>query len=111
MKDYDMSVLYHPIKANIVADALSKLSMSSVFHVEDCKKKLVQEIHQFARLGIRLVDSSEGRVCVQSSSELSLLFEVKEKQDRDPSLVKIKESVQSQKVEVFSQEGDSVLYC
>ena len=30
LKDYDMSVHYHPAKANLVAGSLSKLSMSSV---------------------------------------------------------------------------------
>src|SRR5688572_26991763 len=35
LKDYDMSVLYHPAKANVVADALSRLSMGSVSHIED----------------------------------------------------------------------------
>ncbi|WMV49802.1 hypothetical protein MTR67_043187, partial [Solanum verrucosum] len=35
--DYDMSVLYHPKKANMVADALSRLSMGSVAHIEDDK--------------------------------------------------------------------------
>ena len=67
--------------------------MGSVAHVEDSKKKLAQEIHQLDRLGIRLVDSSEGGVCVHSSSESSLVSEVKEKKDRAPSLVKLKESV------------------
>ena len=41
LKDYDMSVLYHPGKANVVADALSRLSMNSVSHVEDEKKELL----------------------------------------------------------------------
>ena len=45
MKDYDMSVLYHQGKANVVADALSRLSIGSVSHVEDNKKKIAQEIH------------------------------------------------------------------
>ena len=38
LKNYDMSVLYHPGKANVVADALSRLSMGSVAHVENDKK-------------------------------------------------------------------------
>ena len=59
MKNYDMSVLYHPGKANVVADALSRLSIGSVSHVEDSKKKLAQEVHQLSRLGIRLVDSKK----------------------------------------------------
>ena len=41
-----MSVLYHPGKANIVADALSRLSMGSVSHVEEGKKELVKDVHR-----------------------------------------------------------------
>ncbi|KAH0689080.1 hypothetical protein KY289_016438 [Solanum tuberosum] len=48
--DYDMSVLYHPGKANMVADALSRLSMGSIAHVEDEKKELVRDVHRLARL-------------------------------------------------------------
>ena len=66
-------------------------------------------MHRLARLGVRLVDSAEGNVWVQSSSESSLVSEVKEKQDKDSSLVKLKESVKDQKVEVLSQGADGVL--
>ncbi|KAF3640409.1 putative ribonuclease H protein-like [Capsicum annuum] len=61
--------------ANVVADALSRLSMGSISHVDDRKKKLAQEVHQLSRLGARLVNSSKGSVCVQSSSESSLVSE------------------------------------
>ena len=37
LKDYDMSILYHPSKANVVTDALSRLSMGSTSHVEEKK--------------------------------------------------------------------------
>jgi len=40
-----MSILYHPCKANVVEDALSKLFMENVAHVEDDKKELVHEVH------------------------------------------------------------------
>ena len=33
-----MSVLYHPRKANLVADALSRVSMGDAAHVVDKKK-------------------------------------------------------------------------
>ncbi|KAF3677661.1 hypothetical protein FXO37_04720 [Capsicum annuum] len=89
-------VLMQHGKANIVVDALSRLSMGSVAHVDD---------------GVRLVDIEEGDIWVQSSFKSSLVSEVKEKQDSDLSLVKLKESVQDQKVEVFSQRGDGVLHC
>ena len=40
LKDYDMSVLYHPCKDNVVEDALSKISMGSLDHISDDKKEL-----------------------------------------------------------------------
>ena len=41
-----MSVHYHHGKANVVADALSRLSMGSVSHIDDEKKEFVKEVHQ-----------------------------------------------------------------
>ncbi|KAF3655942.1 hypothetical protein FXO38_14448 [Capsicum annuum] len=53
LKNYDMSVLYHSGKDNIMVDSLSRLSMDSVAHVENDKGELVWEVHQLARLGVR----------------------------------------------------------
>ena len=49
-----MSVLYHTGKANMVADALSRMTMSNVSHVDEAKKNLVKDVHRLARLGVRL---------------------------------------------------------
>ena len=38
LKDYDMSVLYHICKSNVVAYALSRMTMGNVTHVEEGKK-------------------------------------------------------------------------
>ena len=46
-----MSVLYHPDKANVVADALSWMTMGSVSHLDEAKKDLTREVLRFARLG------------------------------------------------------------
>ncbi|KAF3616045.1 putative DNA repair protein complementing XP-C cells-like [Capsicum annuum] len=70
LKDYD--ILYYPGKAIVVADALSRMSMGSVAHVDDGRKKLAQKVHYLFRLGILLVDSTEGSAWVQCSLELSL---------------------------------------
>ena len=61
-------MFFNPGKANVVADALSRLSMNSVSHVEDENKELVREVHHFARLGVRFVDSSNGSVTIQNGS-------------------------------------------
>ena len=50
LKDYDMSVHYHPGKANVVADALSRLFMGSVSHVNEKRLELVKDVHRLARL-------------------------------------------------------------
>ncbi|KAH0775084.1 hypothetical protein KY290_012221 [Solanum tuberosum] len=60
LKDYDMSVLYHPEKANVVADAFSHVSMGSVSHVEEEKRELARDVHRLAQLGVRLEDSPKG---------------------------------------------------
>ncbi|WMV33653.1 hypothetical protein MTR67_027038 [Solanum verrucosum] len=46
LKDYDMSILYHPGKANVVDDALSRLSMGSTTHFEEDKKELSKDVHR-----------------------------------------------------------------
>ena len=68
LKDYDMNVHYHPGKDNVVADALSSMSMRCIAHVEDDKKELVKDIHRLGILGLRLVDSTTGGASVHPSS-------------------------------------------
>ncbi|WMV58602.1 hypothetical protein MTR67_051987, partial [Solanum verrucosum] len=106
--DYDMSVLYRPEKANVVADALCQLSMGSVAHIEDEKKELVRDVHRFARLGVQLVYSTKGGVMVHRGSESSFVIDVKSKQGLDPILMELKESVLNKSIEAFSQGGDGV---
>ena len=59
LKDYDMSILYHLGKANVVVDALSKLSMGSTANVEEEKRELDKDVHRLARLRVRLMDTTE----------------------------------------------------
>ena len=45
LKDYDISVLYHPDKANVLDDALSLFTMGSVSHIDEANKDLVKDVH------------------------------------------------------------------
>ncbi|WMV58815.1 hypothetical protein MTR67_052200 [Solanum verrucosum] len=76
LKDYDISVLYHPGKSNVVANALSRSSMGSVAHIKEKKKELVRYVHRLARLGVQLVDSIKGGVMVHNNSESSFVEDV-----------------------------------
>ena len=84
LKDYDISVHYHPCKENVVEDALSRLSMGSVAHVEEEMKELEKDVHRLARLGVRHMRISDSGVRVKNGAEFSSVVEVKEKQDSDP---------------------------
>ncbi|XP_069145887.1 uncharacterized protein [Solanum lycopersicum] len=101
-----MSVYYHPCKANVVADDLSRLSMGSVAHVEDEMKDLVNDVQRLARLGVCIMSISDNSVTVHNGAELSLVVEVKEKQDNDPIMLEVKGAIHNQRVEVFSQWRD-----
>ncbi|WMV25803.1 hypothetical protein MTR67_019188 [Solanum verrucosum] len=79
VKDYDMRIIYHPGKANVIVDTLSKFSIGRTAHVEEVKKELAKEVHRLACLGVRLLDSNEGGIVVMNGAESSLVSEVKEK--------------------------------
>ena len=69
LKDYDMSVLYHPKKANVFVDALSCMTMGSVSHLDEAMKDLAKEVHRLARMGVRLDISPDGGAIVHHNSE------------------------------------------
>ena len=71
LKYYDISVLYHPIKSNVVADALSCFSMGSVSHVEEAKINLVKDVHRLDRLGVWVKYSHIVGVVVSHNCEWS----------------------------------------
>ncbi|WMV40552.1 hypothetical protein MTR67_033937 [Solanum verrucosum] len=56
-----MNVLYHPGKANVVVDALTRLSISSVTHVEEENKVLDKDVHQLAHLTFCLTGTKKLR--------------------------------------------------
>ena len=104
-----MSVHYHPGKANVVAYALTRLSMGSVADVEEKRKELVEDVHRLARLGVRLMSISDSHVTIQNGAESSLVVEVKKNQESDSILLELKGAVKNQRVDVFSQGGDGEL--
>ena len=89
-KDYDMSVLYHPDKDNVVSDALSRMNMGILSHIDESKKELVKDVQRLARSGMRLEDSPNGGFMIHHNSESSLVVEVKSKQHLDKSLMEFK---------------------
>ena len=69
LKDYDINILYHPGKANMVMVTLCRMTIGSVSHIDEAKKDLVRVVHRLARLGVRLEDSSDGGFMVHDNSK------------------------------------------
>ena len=89
----------------MVTDALSRMNMGSVYHVEEGKKYLVKYVNRYASLGVRLEDSPNGSFMVHHNSKSSLVVEVKYMKHIDPLLMDLKDSVLGKLNESISQEG------
>ncbi|XP_069154633.1 uncharacterized protein [Solanum lycopersicum] len=83
--------------------------MESTSPVEESKRELDKDVHGLARLGVKLMDSTEGGIVVTNGAESPLVSEAKEKHDLDPIFVDLNENVHKQRVIDFEQGGDVVL--
>ncbi|WMV09345.1 hypothetical protein MTR67_002730 [Solanum verrucosum] len=64
LKYYDMCILYHPGKGNVVVDALRRLSMQSTTHVEE-GPDLVHQVMEKVKEGILTVQIEEEDIRLQ----------------------------------------------
>jgi hypothetical protein len=77
IKDYDLGINYHPGKANVVADALSRRSHVSQLVVDSMPFELCEE---FDKLNLRIVANTEAMEMEVGSS---LLQEIRRGQLED----------------------------
>ena len=105
LKDYDFELLYHPRKANVVADALSRKTV----HVAHLMIKESELLESFRDMKLQFELKPKFIRCstlVISSEFLSL---IREKQARDVSLQKVKELLRSDQTKEFALGSDGVL--
>ena len=91
LKDYDITILYYPGKANVVAGALSRKtgSMGILAHLQVSRRPLAREVQTLANDLMRLEVNEKGvyLACVEARS--SFLDKIKEKQLTDKKLKRI----------------------
>ena len=62
LKDYDVDILYHLGKANVVANALNRRSMGSLSYLQPEKRGMAHEVHKLASLGVRLLNLGDIKI-------------------------------------------------
>ena len=104
VKDYDVGIHYHPGKANVVADALSRNPSPDNDGPQNLRPEFQQE---FARLNMMLV--SEGTV---SSLEIqpTLVEQIKKAQQGHPSIEGIKKKMDLGKASEFITDNEGTLW-
>ncbi|XP_070023127.1 uncharacterized protein [Nicotiana sylvestris] len=105
LNDHDVDILYHPGKANVVADALSRKSKGSMSYLCPEKRGIAHEVHQLASLGVRLLDSYDIGITLQNTTTSSLVTEVKECQYEDPVLVHYRDTTLQKEKTPFEITG------
>jgi len=79
LKDYDCTIQYHPGKANVVADALSRKS-SGTLALLNTQHHVLKDLH---RMGIEFVKPGEKALLAQISMQAPLLRRIWEGQKQD----------------------------
>ena len=95
LKDYDVTILYHPGKANVVADALSRKagSMGSLAHLQVSRRPLAREVQTLANDFMRLEVNEKGGFLASMEAGSSFLDKIKGKQFDDEKLSQIRDMV------------------
>ena len=93
LKDYDFYILYHPGKANVVADALIRKSACSLTHITTEMRLIVKELHELIDQGLQL-KLTKKCILAQFRARSVYLDRVKAAQGRDSQLQKIRFEVQ-----------------
>ena len=91
LEDYDFTLHYHPGKANVVADALSRKSRGALAIIASRERRMLDTVGQF---GLQYSEQAQGTLGSLVAT-LSLLSRVIESQWHDAEIVSIKDRVQS----------------
>ena len=107
IKDYDCSINYHPGKANVVADALSRKSSSCLATLLTTQKEIIDDLE---RMGIEIVKGDSQAFMASLTIQPTLIERIKTSQVDDAQIVNIIAEVQEEKRPEFNVSNDGVLW-
>ena len=105
LKDYDYTIDYHPGKANVVADALSRKSIGSLA-MQTIQLPLMVELR---KLGVELEMHASGALFTSFQLRPILVDQILEAQLEDPYLVSMRKKVEEGEQSDFAIRDDGAL--
>jgi len=105
LKDYDFELLYHPGKANVVTDALSR----KVVHAAHLMVKEVELLEKFRDMKLQVEVGYEFIRCSTLTISSDFLGLVRERQLLDVSLNRVKEQLGSDEARDFALGDDGIM--
>jgi len=111
LRDYDITILYHPGKANVVADALSHKaeSLGSLAYLPVAERPLGLDVQALANQFVILDVSEPNRVLACVVSRSSLYDRIRERQYDDPYLLLLKDTVRHSNAKEVTIGDDGAL--
>jgi hypothetical protein len=109
LSDYDCTIQYHPGKANVVADALSRKSMGSLAHIQELRRPLVKELHGLLDEKVSFEICESGALLAHFQAKSDLVDRIKVAQMKDERLCKIRDELELGRAPGFVIHQDGVL--
>lgn len=83
IENYDCNILYHPSKANVVADTLIRKSIGSLAHIAEVRRPSIRELQELEVSGVCLEISKSGAFLAHIRAKSFLSDQIRESQMED----------------------------